>query len=311
MSTELAQVLAPDIERVVIGGDLSQLKPEQRLAYYKAVCDSVGLNPLTKPFDYITLNGKLILYALKGATDQLRSLRKVSINIVAREVVEDCYVVTARATTPDGRTDENIGAVSIANLKGDTKCNALMKCETKAKRRVTLSICGLGMLDETEIETIPTGKPEVPTTKEPRTFKRQSAPANSGQEVREGVLSSEGAETSTGPTNGKAENVPLAEAGSASAVDPNDSEFDLAKQILIETKTEYIPLATQRNFWRECKKAMRSDILSGDKDILIYQWLRDHGYHDQSESKVPGAEYIPAAGWLSVRAAAIEWLKKQ
>ena len=30
-----------------------------------------------------------------------------------------------------------------------------MKAETKAKRRATLSICGLGMLDETEIETIP------------------------------------------------------------------------------------------------------------------------------------------------------------
>jgi len=27
-----------------------------------------------------------------------------------------------------------------------------MKAETKAKRRVTLSICGLGMLDETEVE---------------------------------------------------------------------------------------------------------------------------------------------------------------
>jgi hypothetical protein len=33
--------------------------------------------------------------------------------------------------------------------------NALMKAVTKAKRRVTLSICGLGMLDETEVETIP------------------------------------------------------------------------------------------------------------------------------------------------------------
>ena len=30
-----------------------------------------------------------------------------------------------------------------------------MKAETKAKRRVTLSICGLGMLDETEVETVP------------------------------------------------------------------------------------------------------------------------------------------------------------
>ena len=33
--------------------------------------------------------------------------------------------------------------------------NVLMKAETKAKRRATLSILGLGMLDETEIETIP------------------------------------------------------------------------------------------------------------------------------------------------------------
>jgi phage tail sheath protein FI len=30
-----------------------------------------------------------------------------------------------------------------------------MKAETKAKRRVTLSICGLNMLDESEVESIP------------------------------------------------------------------------------------------------------------------------------------------------------------
>ncbi len=30
-----------------------------------------------------------------------------------------------------------------------------MKAETKSKRRVTLSLCGLGMLDESEVETIP------------------------------------------------------------------------------------------------------------------------------------------------------------
>jgi CheY-specific phosphatase CheX len=112
------------------------------------------LNPLTKPFEYITLNGKLTLYARRDATDQLRQLHKVSIEIVAREVVEDCYVVTARATTPI-RQDESIGAVNIAGLKGDVRANAMMKAETKAKRRVTLSICGLGMLDETEVDSIP------------------------------------------------------------------------------------------------------------------------------------------------------------
>jgi hypothetical protein len=59
--------------------------------------------------------------------------------------------VTALASTPDGRTTESIGAVSIGNMKGDSLCNAMMKAETKAKRRATLDLLGLGMLDESEI----------------------------------------------------------------------------------------------------------------------------------------------------------------
>jgi hypothetical protein len=49
--------------------------------------------------------------------------------------------------------------VTVGGLKGESKANAMMKAETKAKRRVTLSICGLGMLDETEVETIPSAQP--------------------------------------------------------------------------------------------------------------------------------------------------------
>ncbi len=151
------------LEQVVIHGDLSKLSPEDRVMYYKQVCESVGLNPLTKPFEYINLNGKLRLYALRDATDQLRKLHNVSISISAREVVEDCYVVTAQATDKTGRKDESIGAVPIASLKGEFRSNAMMKAETKAKRRVTLSICGMGWLDESEVESIPGAKfPEQP-----------------------------------------------------------------------------------------------------------------------------------------------------
>jgi hypothetical protein len=146
------------MEKVLVGGDLSKLTSDERVRYYGRTCESLGLNPLTKPFEYITLNGKLTLYAKRDATDQLRSLRKVSITIVGREKVGDVYAVTARASTPDGRQDESIGAVATANLKGDALANALMKAETKAKRRVTLSIVGLGWLDESEIETIPGAK---------------------------------------------------------------------------------------------------------------------------------------------------------
>lgn len=143
------------MERVLLAGDLSKLSATDRLFYYTRVCESVGLNPLTRPFDYLQLNGKLTLYAKRDATDQLRKIHNVSITISDRQTIEGVYVVTARAKDKTAREDESTGAVTITGLKGDALANALMKAETKAKRRVTLSICGLGMLDETEIETIP------------------------------------------------------------------------------------------------------------------------------------------------------------
>jgi hypothetical protein len=148
--------LPPEIvEKIVIGGDLSTLNAAQRAEYYAAVCRSLGLNPLTKPFEYLNLNGKLRLYALRDCADQLRRLHGISIYIANRERMSDIYVVTARAKDRQGREDESTGAVTVGNLKGDALANALMKAETKAKRRVTLSIAGLGWLDETELETIP------------------------------------------------------------------------------------------------------------------------------------------------------------
>lgn len=149
------------IEQVMIKGDLSALQPQQKVEYYAKVCESVGLNPLTKPLEYIRLNGKEVLYATKGATEQLRNIHKISIKIVARDKIEDVYVVTAEATGTDGRCDSATGAVAISGLKGEQLANAFMKAETKAKRRVTLSICGLNMLDESEVESIPTTAKQV------------------------------------------------------------------------------------------------------------------------------------------------------
>ena len=46
--------VSPEVlEQVLIGGDLAQLTEAQRLAYYRAVCQSLGLNPLSKPFEYL------------------------------------------------------------------------------------------------------------------------------------------------------------------------------------------------------------------------------------------------------------------
>src|SRR5262245_48328869 len=110
------QTPADLLERVVVGGDLSKLSPADRLRYYSAVCESVGLNPLTRPFEYLYLNNRLVLYAKRDATDQLRTLKGVSIEKLEREVVEGVYAVTAWAKDKTGRVDTSIGAVPIENL---------------------------------------------------------------------------------------------------------------------------------------------------------------------------------------------------
>jgi hypothetical protein len=142
------------MERVVIAGDLAKLTPEDRTKYYMAVCESVGLNPFTKPFELITLGGKMIMYATRTATDQLRSVQKVSITKLEKVKENDVYIVTAYAQSADGRIDSSTGVVAITGLKGDALANAYMKAETKAKRRVTLSIVGLGWMDESEVDSI-------------------------------------------------------------------------------------------------------------------------------------------------------------
>lgn len=147
---------APDaIEHALVSGDLSKLSPAERLAYYRRVCDSLGLNYLTQPFQYLVLNGRLTLYATRACADQLRRLHGVSIDRPELRIEDGLAIVSVSARTPDGRTDHELGVVSLEGLKGEARANALLKAITKAKRRVTLSICGLGWLDETEVETIP------------------------------------------------------------------------------------------------------------------------------------------------------------
>ena len=148
-------VNASALERVLVAGDLSGLSESQRIEYYKAVCESLGLNPLTRPFEYLRLNGRLVLYATRAAADQLRAIHGISILDVRIEQKDDLVVVTVRGRTRDGREDVEVGAVSVAGLRGDAMANAQMKALTKAKRRLTLSLAGLGWLDETETDSVP------------------------------------------------------------------------------------------------------------------------------------------------------------
>jgi hypothetical protein len=145
-------------EQVIIKGDLAKLTEAERMSYYSELCRSLGLNPLTRPFEYIVLNGKLTLYPTRGAGDQLRSIRGITITGLAPSQVGDLLIVVASGRDRNGREDSSTGVVSSAGLKGEGLANAMMKAETKAKRRLTLSLAGLGWPDESEVVDIPSAQ---------------------------------------------------------------------------------------------------------------------------------------------------------
>ena len=151
---QLANANNDIISSLILNGDLSKMTPEQKIGYYKNFCESLGLNPLTQPFQILVLNNKHKLYATKDATDQLRKIHNVSIIKLEKSIESGLCIFTAYAKS-NGKEDASSGAVTIDGLKGEALANAIMKAETKAKRRVTLSICGLGLLDENEVTDIP------------------------------------------------------------------------------------------------------------------------------------------------------------
>jgi hypothetical protein len=147
-------ISAQTLETVLGTGNLAQLTTQQRVEYYAKTCASIGLNPLTRPFRFMNFQGQTVMYATRDCSDQLRATRDISVQITDKSVDGDLFIVTARASAKGGRQDEDIGAVTMNGLKGEARANAMMKAMTKAKRRVTLSICGLGFLDESEVATL-------------------------------------------------------------------------------------------------------------------------------------------------------------
>lgn len=158
MTNEVMNINSEILSSLILKGDISGLDSKQRVMYVTNLCQRIGLDPLTQPFKILKLQGKEILYADKGCAQQLCKVYELSTEITKQEKIENLYVVSVRAQDMKGRFTDEIGAVTIGDNKGDVLANALMKAVTKAKRRAVLAFCGLGMLDETEIETIPNAK---------------------------------------------------------------------------------------------------------------------------------------------------------
>lgn len=190
------------VESLVLRGDLSGLGPHERANHYIAVCNGLGLNPASKPLDYLRLNGKEILYPNKGATDQLAAIHKVTREIIDGPKVMDLagtklVYAQCRASLPGGRFETSVATVPLVD-----PVNVLMKVETKAKRRATLSILGLGMLDEMELETIPANAQEPGGGVDLRAARLPATPAQEPPQRPANPLDGRGIETpSSRPQN--------------------------------------------------------------------------------------------------------------
>jgi hypothetical protein len=186
-----SQLALPErMETALMMGDFSALTVHERLQYQKTLCKTLGLNPLTRPFEYIRFRnrdddeegaepteGKMVLYARADCAAQLRKIHRVAVKVGRRELVGEFYEVEADASIGRDRTDSAIGVVwmkkwkkqrekqsILVDLQGREKANAMMRAETKAKRRVTLSICGLHMLDQSELQDLDVEYAEVSST---------------------------------------------------------------------------------------------------------------------------------------------------
>jgi hypothetical protein len=144
------------VEKVLATGNLDGLTEAERVDLYRTTCESLGLNPATRPLEYLRWQGRTVLYIRKEATDQLRRLHGVSLRVTESALHGDLYVVRIEARMGD-RTDEDLGVVPIGRANNaEALANAMMRALSKAKRRVTLSIVGLGWMSQGEDEDEPT-----------------------------------------------------------------------------------------------------------------------------------------------------------
>lgn len=144
------------IRKITMSGDLSILTEQERFNYAMALCEHYNLDPLTRPFDFIAnkKEGTIKIYANESCTDQLRKNHKATAEIIKTEIIEECFCVWARISTPDDRTTDELGSTSLRG-SAEEKANAMKKAVTQALRRGTLAHCGLSAIDASEVPDIP------------------------------------------------------------------------------------------------------------------------------------------------------------
>ncbi len=130
------------VKVAALGGNLKSLTAEQKAEYIAAITKNAGLSD-SSLFKIIEFDGREVLYADKGVAEMLRSTRGLSFT-EPNIVLNGALMLITIGITDGKRTEYDLGSISIDETNRN---HAAMVCMTKAKRRATLSFCGLGMID--------------------------------------------------------------------------------------------------------------------------------------------------------------------
>lgn len=140
-------------------GDLSRLPLAEKDRVLVKMCEHYSLDPILRPFILIKLNGKEVWYPTKSATDQVAAKFNLTREIVEIKENVDRGILECRvriSAEGSNRVETCIAAVPIIEfgrnekgvivgkiMAGEAYANALMRVETKAKRRATLGWLGI------------------------------------------------------------------------------------------------------------------------------------------------------------------------
>jgi len=144
-------------------GDYSKLSDDQRAQLHLQMCTSLGVNPLTRPFEWIefydpeTRGKKLTLYPKSSLADQLSYVHRIRVRTVEEKMVGTLYKLVLEGTMPDGRSETNVAYLDMVDregkpLRGQRHGNGLMKARTKCKRRLIFGMVGMSMPDRDSLQ---------------------------------------------------------------------------------------------------------------------------------------------------------------
>jgi len=150
------------IESIVLSGDIGGLTEDERKRIMLRICTDLRLDPAMGAICILkTEDGHEQFYIKGKGTDQLAQKWGVQQKCLEKPSIMDLgdghrAFVARWSASFEGREIDDIGAVPVPQTSWDTKalCNAMMHANTKARRRATLAVLGIGLVDESELDTM-------------------------------------------------------------------------------------------------------------------------------------------------------------